>query len=447
MNDALRTAATRPLRIAFVSFEYPPFHGGGIGTYAGIMSRWLAEAGHEVHVIANGWGEGFTAANHEPDRPENLTIHRLRALDRNYETLPPHDRLDDPLGKVARHWEKALFWSYLVAEELSRVASEHTVDVVEFPECFAEGYTAFKWREAGVAFQDTAMCVHLHTPIQDHTELNLAPTYERWFRRRVMMEEFCITRADRLASPSRSLADIVSSRLGLDSDRHPCDVIPYAMDLNGVIADDREPMESGPTLLFVGRIEPRKGVKDLVDAALRVMADRPRLTVHLLGKDCLAGEAPGSMIDLLRTRIPEGLQERFVFEGLRPREEVLQRYASATACVFAAPWDNFPFTCFEAMAGGACIIASDQGGMAEVVEHETSGLIFEARNVGALAAAICRVLDEPALAARLRANAVKRVATVCEPHEIVSRRVEHYRKAIASRRCASENGARDGGGR
>ncbi len=439
MSSNSSLPADRPLRIALVSFEYPPFHGGGIGTYAGIMSRWLAQAGHEVHVIANGWDETFAPVNGEPEHPNGLRIHRVRALDRNYEPCEPHDRLDDPLGNVARHWEKALYWSFLVAQELSRVTREYSIDVVEFPECFAEGYTAFKWRETGIDLQGLAMCVHLHTPIQDHTELNLARTYETWFRRRVMMEEYCITQADRLASPSRSLAEIVSTRLGLDEDRHPCDVIPYAMDLDGVPRRNGGSENEDPELLFVGRIEPRKGVRDLVDAAVQVMAGRPSLKVHLLGKDCLAGEAPGSMIDFLRARIPADLQDHFVFEGLRPREEVLQRYSNATACVFAAPWDNFPFTCFEAMAGGACIVASDQGGMAEVIEHESSGLIFEAQNVTSLAATIRRVLDEPALADRMRDNAVKRIATVCDPPEIVRRRVEHYRKAVDKRPIADDD--------
>lgn len=445
-STACESTAEKPLRVGLVSFEYPPFHGGGIGTYAGIMSRWLAQAGHEVHVVANGWGESFAPINGGPDLPDGLTVHRIRAFDREYEPLAPHDRLDDPLGNVARVWEKALFWSFLVAEELSRINTQHGLDVVEFPECFAEGYTALKWRESGVGLVGLPMCIHLHTPIQDHTELNLARTYESWYRRRVMMEEYCITQADRLASPSRSLADIVTTRLGLDEQLHPCDIIPYAMDLDGVTRHNGSGQNGDAELLFVGRVEPRKGVRDLVDAAVQLLADRPGLTVHFLGKDCLAGEAPGSMIKFLRTRIPAGLQDRFVFEGLRPRDEVLRRYSSAAACVFAAPWDNFPFTCFEAMAGGACIVASDQGGMAEVIEHEVSGLVFEARNVPALASTIRRALDEPALAERMRANAVNRVAAVCEPEKIVRRRVEHYRKTINGSRTTTKRRQATGGG-
>jgi glycosyltransferase involved in cell wall biosynthesis len=419
------------MRIALVSFEYPPFHGGGIGTYAGIMSRHLARAGNEVHVVANGWG-GEYGGDDPAAGIEGLTVHRLHALDRSYQPVAPRDQADDPMGAICRRVEKSLYWSVLVADELERLHREVGLDVVEFPECFAEGFTALRRRAAGLDFADLAMCVHLHTPIRDHTELNLGRTWEPWFRRRVEMEELCIRVADRLSSPSRSLAGIVADRLRLDPGRHPCDVIPYAMDFDEARPENGVGPADTPSLLFVGRLEPRKGVVELVDAAVRVMREHPTVTVHLLGRDCAAGAVPGSMAEHLRRRIPAELTARFVFEGLRPRAEVLARYRAATACVFAAPWDNYPFTCCEAMASGAAVVVSDAGGMAELVEHERSGLVFPTGEVEALAAAIRRLLGQPELGRRLRRAAVERVRAVCEPRAVAEQRLDHYRRAIAT---------------
>lgn len=424
------------MRIGLVSFEYPPFHGGGIGTYAGIISRWLARTGHEVHVVANGW-DGEFAGGDPAAGIGGLTVHRVRGLDAGYHPIEPHDRLDDPLGVVCRSFERSLYWSTLVADEIARLWRRYDLEVVEFPECFAEGYTALRRRAAGVDLVGLPMCVHLHTSIQDHTELNLGRTHEAWFARRVQMEEYCIRHADRLSSPSRSLAEIVGARLALDAAWQPCDVIPYAMDFDHRPAAMAPAAADDPTLLFVGRLEPRKGVIDLVDAALAVMADHPTLTVHLIGRDCAAGAVPGSMVAHLRSRMSPACQARFSFEGLLPREQVLQRYAAATACIFAAPWDNFPFTCCEAMAAGACVIVSNRGGMAEVVEHERSGLVVPAGDMAALAAAIRRAIAEPEHNARLRTAAGDRVRTVCDPERVVGRRLEHYQAAIASCRRAT----------
>src|SRR5262249_60170044 len=128
----------------------------------------------------------------------------------------------------------------------------------------------------------------------------------------------------------------------------------------------------------------------------------PGLAAGWSGRDGPAGEAPGGMTDFLRRRIPAHLQIRFEFKGPLPRSELFAHYAAATACVFAAPWDNFPLSCVEAMASGACVIGSDHSGMAEMIEHEQSGLLFRAGDTEALASALARGLPSPPLATRLR---------------------------------------------
>ncbi len=125
---------------------------------------------------------------------------------------------------------------------------------------------------------------------------------------------------------------------------------------------------------------------------------------------------------------------RFFFEGLRPREEVLRRYTTATACVFPAPWDNFPYTCCEAMAYHACVVASDHGGTAEMIEDGKSGLLFAAGDVGQLADRIMRVLRQPELRRTLRNNAGPRIREVTSPEKAVRVRIEHYQKTIEKHR-------------
>src|SRR5579863_10111981 len=129
------------MRICIVSCEYPPFHGGGIGTYSAIQSHALAEAGHDVHVISNSWADYF------PGEAEvaggrigrgHLTVHRLDVLSTTYRPRPPHEADTDPIGQVSRYWESSLYWSMHVADELARLNSENRFDVVEYPECFAE---------------------------------------------------------------------------------------------------------------------------------------------------------------------------------------------------------------------------------------------------------------------------------------------------------------------
>jgi glycosyltransferase involved in cell wall biosynthesis len=428
------------MRICVVSSEYPPFHGGGIGTYSAIQSRALAEAGHDVHVISNCWSDYFLG---EPAGTAgkigrgSLSVHRLDVLTTDYCPRPPHAADNDPIGQVCRYWDSSLYWSMNVADELARLHDQNRIDVVEYPECFAEGYIALRRRRLGDPLLDIPMTVTLHSPIREVIEYNRYRKWQAWFHRRNVMEDYCMQNADTLCSPSQHLVNTLRHRFGPGFDRVPCNVIPNPMDFapwsQADVPAPRGPDE-GPYLLYVGRIEPRKGIQYLVDAALPLMARIPELKVVLIGRDRDAGDVPGSMKDWLIQRIPEAFKSRFVFEGIRPRHEILQRYGAATACVFPVPWDNFPYTCCEAMASGACVIASGNSGMAEMIEDDRSGILFPSGDVPALTAAISRVIEDHELRDRLRRAAPARIRALCDPAGIVDKRLDHYEQTIRRHR-------------
>jgi len=422
------------MRIALVSHEYPPFHGGGIGTYAKVMSDALVRAGHEVHVVTNRFSYGSTDPRHAKHvhQEGGLWVHRIDAMTDAFTAKPSRNDRRDIAAQLCSYWGPYLYYAERVAEELARICREYAIDVAEFPECAAEGYGVIRRRRLGLAFADLPITVTLHSPIEDIYRYNLYSRYDAGFQRRSAMEEYSARWADTLSSPSRLLASIMTERLGLDPDTVPCTILPYPMDFESVprVAAGPERADGRETLLFVGRLEQRKGVKLLIDAAVGLMASRPGLEVELAGGDCPAGEAPVKMTELLRSRIPPHLQPRVRFLGPVPRERLFARYAGATACVFPAPWDNFPLTCVEAMASGACVIGSDYSGMAEMIEHERSGLLFRGGDVAALSETIARVLDDPALAARVRAAAPTRIRAMCDPEKAVRDRIAHYEHTI-----------------
>lgn len=439
------------MRICIVSCEYPPFHGGGIGTYAANISRYLAEAGHEVHVVANRWAD-YEKPDHgsfEPlERRGNLWIHRVDALRADYGPRPTFAHPLDPLGQICRIWDCSLFWSIHVAEQVERLCREHQIEVVEYPECFAEGYLAFRRRVLGLGTGHVPMTVTLHSPIFEVTEYNLYRKYKGWFQRRNMMEDFCIRQADRLSCPSAHLAGIITRRLELDPREQPIDVIHNPMDFDSLGDLTHLPPEDTnyKFLLFVGRIEPRKGVKEFIDAAVELLPRHPGLHVKLIGRDCDAGEVAGSMTSYLWGRVPPELHQRIGFEGLVPRAEIFARYSAATACVFAPRWDNFPNTCAEAMACGGCVVGADYSGMSEMIEHEQSGLLFQAGNHAALVEALERAVTDSELRVKLRQNAPGRIREVCDPATSVRRRIAHYERTIEDyhRRHAARHQAHPG---
>ena len=137
--------------------------------------------------------------------------------------------------------------------------------------------------------------------------------------------------------------------------------------------------------LFLGKVDPIKGIFTLLEAARRL----PRVPFLIAGdvREPLASELPG----LLPTNV------RFL--GLRNREEVRQLLAGARALVFPSIWyENQPFSILEAFAGGKPVIASDLGGMTELVEHEVRGLLAPAGNAEALSEAMQLLWAKPEVA-------------------------------------------------
>jgi glycosyltransferase involved in cell wall biosynthesis len=104
------------------------------------------------------------------------------------------------------------------------------------------------------------------------------------------------------------------------------------------------------------------------------------------------------------------------FLGAQPRAAVLELLRAADASLLPSTWENFPHAVVESLAVGTPVIATDVGGVAEVVRDGENGLLVAPGDAGALAAAIRRAFDDEELLARLRAAAAPSVASYSRAH-------------------------------
>jgi glycosyltransferase involved in cell wall biosynthesis len=155
-----------------------------------------------------------------------------------------------------------------------------------------------------------------------------------------------------------------------------------------------------PLILSVARLRPKKGLDTLIEAcALLKNEARP---FHCV----IAGYGPEreQLERLIAERDLGGVVE---IAGKLPHDEVVKLYGQAS--LFVLPCrieadgdrDGIPNVVLEAMAAGTPVISTDISGMPEVVEHGVNGLLTEPDNARACADAMSRLLDDPALAARL----------------------------------------------
>lgn len=145
-------------------------------------------------------------------------------------------------------------------------------------------------------------------------------------------------------------------------------------------------------VVVVANLRPEKGHDVLIDAASAVLRHYPDATFQAVG----AGPARQSLMARARER---GVAHAFSFLG--HQEDVAARLAAADIFVLPSRSEAFPNAVLEAMAAGMPIVASAVGGILELLDDGHTGLLAPAGDSEALAARICRLMADSALAARL----------------------------------------------
>lgn len=180
-------------------------------------------------------------------------------------------------------------------------------------------------------------------------------------------------------------------------------------------------------VLFVGRLAPVKGVRDLLEAVRLLAAQRPRLELVMLGDGPLRATGESAVEEA-------GLGGRVRWLGVRPVQEVARWLAVADLLCLPSHSEGCPNVVLEAMACGRPVVASAVGGVPELLKPECGILVPPAdpRRLGeALAEALDRPWDPAAIAARFR-RGWDRVAA--ETYEVCRLTVEERRCARAERR-------------
>ena len=155
-------------------------------------------------------------------------------------------------------------------------------------------------------------------------------------------------------------------------------------------------------LLFLGRLEKRKGLKYLLGAFGKLKWNWPNLRLIVVG----SGKPDADSYRILGER---GLRD-VEFVGVVSDEDKARYYKSADIyCSPATGRESFGIVLLEAMASGTPVVASDIEGYSNVVTHGREGLLAEPKSEDALADAIDTLLRNPATSQRLSANARKKV--------------------------------------
>jgi phosphatidylinositol alpha-mannosyltransferase len=372
------------VKIALVSpydFAYP----GGVYVHISYLEHHFTRMGHEVKVIApaskaiSGFGDRFIPIGSPRPIPSSGSITRI--------TISP--------------------W---LASGIKPVLERGNFDIIHLHEPLMPMLCTTVLRLSKTANVGTFHACH-GQPGYDFAKPFGRWMLKRWFRK-----------LDGKIAVSKPAMEFVHGYFpgyyniipnGVDIDHFSPDVSPIGEFSDGKL-----------NILFVGRLEKRKGVKYLLEAFRQVKQEIPDSRLIIVG--------PGTR---LRRRYEKyvmrsGLKD-VIFTGLVPYEELPRYYK--TADVFCAPAtgrESFGIILLEAMAVGKPIVASNIEGYANVVSHGVDGLLVPPADKGSLAQALISLLTDGSL--RQEMGVKGRAKALEHSWEQIAKRVLNYYVRVLS---------------
>ena len=342
------------MRIVILVSLFPPkwLAGTEIATYN--IAKYLARRGHEVHVITS-WDEGLPEESFE----EGFYVHRIRV-----------PRLK--IGGYTLHVLKEL----LLIKGLSP-------DIVHAQSIMRGTACVLARKLFGIP------CVVMGQG---------SDVYLPW-RFKKVISKLVLGNADALIALTEHMKQKMIELLG----RERCDifVIPNGIDdkfFSGYLRKQSpatlEPVNNKKkVILYVGRLEPVKGVRYLVQA-VRILIDKDLRNIKLL----IVGD--GSEKRYLEELVKKlGLEDYIVFVGRVPHDKIPEYMASADLFVLPSLSEGFPIVTVEVMVMGLPIIASRVGGLPWIIRDGENGFLVEPRNPRDIAEKITLLLTNDDLRA------------------------------------------------
>lgn len=354
---------------------------GGMNVYVRELVSALAQAGVRADVYVRRWRE---------DLPEVVEVEpgfRVVHIDAG----PPD----------------------LVKEKLPEVVGEYTAGVGEHLRLAADtdAIHANYWL-SGVAGHTLKHELQLPLVSTFHTLARVkADTGDPEPARRIQAETEVIGCSDAILASCPAEVDQLVELYGAERDRIEIVApgVDHAFFSPGERRGARQALHLGdhPVLLFVGRIQPLKGVDVAIRAVAELSATHPDALLLIVG-GASGQDGPAEEIHVRHLVAELGLGARVRFVPPQPHHLLSTYYRAADVCVVPSRSESFGLVALEAAACGTPVVAADVGGLATLVDHGRTGFLVDERDPVAYAGFIERILSDRSRASALAEAAAER---------------------------------------
>ncbi len=353
------------MKIIYITFEYPPFILGGAGIYSYNLTKELAALGHEVHVITT-----QSSSQYHDEPVKGLYIHRQKVFQKPLVAMPS-------------------FW-FILRKQLPSITNQ----IGGFDILHSEGLSDLSI-ERHFTNKPRVLTVH-------HLARNASMVLKPGLLNRIkhpgselvlvpFIESICIKRADRIIAVSQNTKDSIIQMYSVPESK--ITAIHHGVHTDDYIFSEEEKKKarneigcnSDLIILFVGRLEARKGVDILIEAFSRIPKD---INTRLM----IAGAGDPSPYKKMATALQ--IADRVRFLGYVDETMLKPLYAACDLFVLPSRLEGLGMVLMEAMAAGKPVVATRAGGIPEIVTHGQNGFLVEPDNPDKLAQAITNLLQD-----------------------------------------------------
>lgn len=386
------------MKICLVPTMFPKYKGDYYGSFVFDEAKLLVKKGFEVHVVTQ----------HNPHTKYNeiidgIHIHRFKWLEpKQFKALVHFKGLKDNLR----------FITYLISLffKVIRIIRKHDIEIIHAHSTIPTGFIGV------IVGKIMGKPVFITTHGMDVNNF-----IETSFLKQLML--FSLKSCDKIICVSEDLANTIAD-LGIDSKivvlRNAVDTNKFKPLKNMEIRQKYGIKKNSILILFVGYLDVFKGIFELIDAFFEVNKENNDLKVMIIGE--------GPQESKIKDKVSKlKLDTSIIFTGKISSEDIPQYYQAADIFVLPSYTEGTPLAVIEAMACGLPIIASNVGGISEIVISNENGFIISPKNIKELSSKLRVLVKNQSLRSKFSNKSLKIINSEFNIDKKVEKLIDLYK--------------------
>ena len=402
------------MRLAYLAPEFLPTW-GGVGVYSAELVRNLCmDDEMEIHVITPKRGADYDSSKISRFFDNRVQIHNIsNANDGFFYNFSFQLSMLKNFEKLNRKYKFDLV---------------HSANLVHMPDIYLK-----------LKKMDIPSLTTVHTTLKSQSHVNGKSRLEKGYCKKIavekltslsypyikFLEKIYLKKTDNLIAVSEWIKGFIAN----GNNKKDIRVIHNGVDSEKFHPKNKKSEEFGflndknkPIIFYCGRLLALKGLKTLIDSMKEILKKHDVYFVFAGSGDVKIWQ---NMIKI------NGIREKnYMFLGYVPYEEIHHLYSKIDIFVLPSFTESFPLTLLEAMSSGVPVIASNVGGIPEIIENQKDGLLFEAGDSNHLSKIIISILDDKNLGKRISLNARTKIEENFNSKDMAANTKKFYEKIL-----------------